>query len=64
VPDLPGCVAAVATIQEVQSEIRDAIQFHLDGLKEDGFAGPFQLKYLNKVVEWQIENSKHYFAVT
>jgi predicted RNase H-like HicB family nuclease len=41
VPDLPGCVATAATIQEVQSEIRDAMRFHLEGLKEDGFAVPF-----------------------
>ena len=37
VPDLPGCIATAATIPEVESEIRDAIRFHLEGLKEDGF---------------------------
>ena len=40
VPDLPGCVATAATIPEVESEIRDAIRFHLEGLKEDGFIPP------------------------
>lgn len=40
VPDLLGCVATAVTIREVQSEIRDAIWFHLDGLKEDGFTPP------------------------
>lgn len=40
VPDLPGCVATGATIPEVESEIRDAIRFHLEGLKEDGFIIP------------------------
>ncbi len=36
VPDLPGCVATGATVAEVEEEIRDAIVFHLDGLREDG----------------------------
>ena len=36
VPDLPGCVATGATVQETEREIRDAIRFHIDGLKEDG----------------------------
>ena len=40
VPDLPGCVATGATIAEVESEIRDAIAFHLDGLREDGLPVP------------------------
>ncbi|MGO9397615.1 MAG: type II toxin-antitoxin system HicB family antitoxin [Xanthobacteraceae bacterium] len=40
VPDLPGCVATGATIPEVEAEIRDAIRFHIDGLKADGIAVP------------------------
>lgn len=36
VPDLPGCVATGATLDEVDREIREAIEFHLDGLREDG----------------------------
>lgn len=40
VPDLPGCVATGATVSEVESEIRDAIVFHLDGLREDGQVVP------------------------
>ena len=40
VPDLPGCVATAATIDEVEAEIRDAIRFHIDGLKADGLAVP------------------------
>ena len=35
VPDLPGCVATGATLEEVEREIREAIEFHLDGLRED-----------------------------
>lgn len=36
VPDLPGCVATGASVADVGKEIRDAIHFHIDGLKEDG----------------------------
>jgi predicted RNase H-like HicB family nuclease len=36
VPDLSGCVATAATVEAVENEIREAIKFHLDGLKEDG----------------------------
>ena len=36
VPDLPGCVATGATLDEVQTSIREAIEFHLDGIREDG----------------------------
>ncbi|MBE2241154.1 MAG: type II toxin-antitoxin system HicB family antitoxin [Burkholderiaceae bacterium] len=40
VPDLPGCVATGATLAEVEAEIRDAIAFHLEGMREDGLAVP------------------------
>lgn len=40
VPDLPGCIATGATVANVESEIRDAIRFHIDGLKADGLAVP------------------------
>ena len=36
VPDLPGCVAAGSTVKEAEAQIREAIAFHLDGLREDG----------------------------
>jgi len=40
VPDLPGCVATGATVEEVESQIREAIEFHLEGMREDGIAIP------------------------
>lgn len=40
VPDLPGCVATGASVAEVERAIRDAIRFHIDGLKEDGLPVP------------------------
>ncbi len=40
VPDLPGCVATGATVKDVEAEIRDAIRFHIEGLKADGLPVP------------------------
>ena len=40
VPDLPGCVATADTLEGVEREIRDAIRFHIGGLKEDGLPIP------------------------
>ncbi len=40
VPDLPGCVATGSTPEEVESNIRDAIRFHLDGFRQDGLPIP------------------------
>ena len=40
VPDLPGCVATGATVEEVEAEIREAIVFHVEGLREDGLPVP------------------------
>jgi len=40
VPDLPGCVATGATIEETDRLIREAIDFHLSGLREDGLPIP------------------------
>ena len=35
-PDVPGCVAAGRTREDVEREMREALAFHLDGLREDG----------------------------
>ena len=40
VPDLPGCIATGASVQETESLIREAIEFHLEGLKADGVPIP------------------------
>ena len=39
-PDLPGCVAVGDTEEEVRRLIRDAIEFHLEGMREDGLPIP------------------------
>jgi predicted RNase H-like HicB family nuclease len=36
VPDLPGCIAAGNSKEEVLKLIQEAIDFHIEGLKEDG----------------------------
>lgn len=36
VPDLPGCVATGSTREEVTRHIREAIAFHVEGMREDG----------------------------
>ena len=40
VPDLPGCVATSSTVAEVERQIRAAIRFHIEGLREDGLPIP------------------------
>jgi predicted RNase H-like HicB family nuclease len=40
VPDLPGCVATGGSVEEVEEQIRDAIRFHIDGLRSDGLPVP------------------------
>lgn len=40
VPDLPGCVATGNTVAETEAQIREAIAFHLQGLREDGLPVP------------------------
>ena len=36
VPDLPGCVATGATLEATERAIREAIELHLEGMREDG----------------------------
>ena len=40
VPDLPGCIAVAETRAEVLRLVREAIDFHIEGLKEDGLPVP------------------------
>ena len=50
VPDLPGCVATGASIRQVETEIREAIEFHIEGLREDGNLIPLpssQVEYVD-----------------
>lgn len=49
VPDLPGCVAVGDTIEEVEREIQEAIEFHLEGMREDGLPIPEPSSRVNYV---------------
>jgi predicted RNase H-like HicB family nuclease len=40
VPDLPGCIATGETVAEVQQLIREAIELHISGMREDGLSIP------------------------
>jgi predicted RNase H-like HicB family nuclease len=40
VPDLPGCVATGQTVEETEEQIREAIDLHLKGMREDGMPIP------------------------
>lgn len=49
VPDLLGCVATGQTVEETEREIREAIAFHLRGMREDGLPIPepsIQVEYV------------------
>jgi predicted RNase H-like HicB family nuclease len=39
-PDLPGCAATGATREEVEHEMHDAIEFHIEGLRLSGHPVP------------------------
>ncbi len=67
VPDLPGCIAVGETLEEVQTLIDEAIEFHIEGLQEDGDDVPqpssnilvqYDIPYLgiHKVVEYYVHN--------
>jgi len=44
-PDLDGCVATGATKQDVEQNIREAIEFHLEGLRREGYRVPSPSSY-------------------
>ena len=39
-PDLPGCVSTGATVEETEKNMREAIEFHIEGLREEGYEIP------------------------
>ena len=50
VPDFQGCIATGATVKESESLIREAIEFHIEGLKSDGLPIPLpssQVEYVD-----------------
>jgi predicted RNase H-like HicB family nuclease len=51
-PDLPGCVATGPTVKAVEDELREAIRFHVAGLKEDGLAVPEPTSIADYIEAW------------
>ena len=49
VPDLPGCIATGTSVAETESLIREAIEFHLEGLKADGLPLPLPSSHIQYV---------------
>jgi predicted RNase H-like HicB family nuclease len=48
-PDLPGCIAAGQTVEETLEHMKEAIQFHIEGLKQEGIQIPkpsIQITYI------------------
>jgi len=48
-PDLPGLGVAAATIEEAETLIREGIEFHLEGLREDGLPVPAPAAQVKKI---------------
>ena len=51
-PDLLGCAATGATLAEVQQQIKEAIEFHLEGLREEGLPIPEPTTLCDYVEAW------------
>lgn len=49
VPDLPGCVAAADTLEETEQLIREAIEVHIRGMREDGLEVPPPTSFAREV---------------
>ncbi len=49
VPDLPGCVATGQTVEETEQLLREAIELHLRGMREDGLPIPEPLSQVEYV---------------
>ncbi len=60
VPDLPGCVAAAKTLDEVQVLIAEAIEFHIEGLREQGEVIP-PPSALSDIQGALVESPQHLF---
>ena len=48
-PDVPGCIATGSTRKEAERTIKEAISFHIEGLKEDGLSVPEPSSFIEYV---------------
>ncbi|MFN7920949.1 MAG: type II toxin-antitoxin system HicB family antitoxin [Bryobacteraceae bacterium] len=49
VPDLPGCVAAGSTLDETRTLVREAIEFHLEGMRTHGEPIPAPAPHVEEI---------------
>ena len=49
VPDLPGCVAAAATLEETRELMREAIEFHIEGMRISGAPIPEPTPHIEQI---------------
>ena len=49
VPDLPGCVAAAATLEETRQLMREAIEFHIEGMRINGDEVPEPTPHIEEI---------------
>jgi predicted RNase H-like HicB family nuclease len=49
VPDLPGCVAAAATLEEARELMREAIEFHIEGIRNNGDPVPEPTPHVEQI---------------
>ncbi len=49
VPDLPGCIAAASTLEETRHLIKEAIEFHIEAMRENGDVVPEPTRHVEQV---------------
>jgi predicted RNase H-like HicB family nuclease len=49
VPDLPGCIAAASTLAETRQLIKEAIEFHIEGMRDNGDMVPEPTRYIEQI---------------
>ena len=49
VPDLPGCVAAASSLEETRQLIKEAIEFHIEGMRMNGDSVPEPTNWVEQV---------------
>jgi predicted RNase H-like HicB family nuclease len=49
VPDLPGCVAAASTLEETRQLMREAIEFHIEGMRMHGEVIPEPTPHIEQI---------------
>ena len=49
VPDLPGCVAAASTLEATRQLIREAIEFHIEGMRTNGEVVPKPTHHIEQI---------------